>query len=71
MNKKITLTINIRKISQWISKTVIPVAIGVMAILMSIALNNPAIFGGAASFIIPILEFIQKKTKLNDVSKSE
>lgn len=63
MGKAVTLTFTWHKVSQWLSKTIIPVALGVASIALAFALAKPELFGGAAAFLTPILEIFQKKAK--------
>lgn len=58
-----TITIDFRKVSQWLSKTIIPIAIGIGSIILAYVLAKPELLGGAAAFITPILEYLQKAAK--------
>lgn len=63
MGKTVTLTFSWHKASQWLSKTIIPVALGAASIGLAFALAKPELFGGAAAFLTPILELLQKRAK--------
>lgn len=69
MGKTVTLTFTWRKVSQWLSKSIIPVGLGVVSIALAFVLSKPELLGGAAAFATPILELLQKRAK--DAMKAE
>lgn len=61
--KTVTLTFSWHKASQWLSKTIVPVGLGVVSIALAFVLSKPELLGGAAAFATPILELLQKRAK--------
>ena len=53
---------NFTKINKWLYKTIIPVAVGVLLVVLAVVYRNnlPTILAALASFVTPLLALIDK-----------